>query len=341
MDVVFLKSVWLYLPDGNKERIISQTGDDKGIGFDSLQAGVERRHYFKYNDYSITKTKRGDYVVLPVDDEYENEVTHPSHYATLTPEPIAFIRDKDYLTGNALKYIFRAGHKGGADENVDMGKAAWYLRELVNEQGDQTAIAILRGVYWDTIDRQLAPEDRARRFGTGSQSLCLLFHTITSVTTFLSVSIVENIVEIAFVDLVKCGELWGAAAFMQATDCNFTIRSDATDPSTTIRALMYTVQRVQGVTLALRSWQEGRIAFIRCTYSDEIDGYVLTYSDSSNDNAYVCAIMLSERSEKVIGIIPGEKPALTFEAEAILRDKGYTVHIIEENEDWRLAQWLH
>lgn len=93
---------------------------------------------------------------------HENEVTHPSHYATLTPEPITFIHDKDYLTGSALKYIFRAGHKKGADENVDMGKAAWYLRELVNEQGGQTVIAILRGVYWDTIDRQLTPEDRAR-----------------------------------------------------------------------------------------------------------------------------------------------------------------------------------
>lgn len=93
---------------------------------------------------------------------HENEVTHPSHYATLDPEPITFIRDKDYLTGSALKYIFRAGHKDGADENVDMGKAAWYLRELVNERGDQTVIAILRNVYWDTIDRQLTPEDRAR-----------------------------------------------------------------------------------------------------------------------------------------------------------------------------------
>lgn len=43
-----------------------------------------------------------------------------------------------------------------------MGKAAWYLRELVNEHGGQTVIEILRGVYWDTIDRQLTPEDRAR-----------------------------------------------------------------------------------------------------------------------------------------------------------------------------------
>lgn len=286
---------------------MSQTGDNEGIGFESLQAGVERRHYFKYNDYSITRTKRGDYVVSPVDDEYEkifhpngvyeyvskvvphdgfwevhvrrypssewrvecwsrrcvslehkrdgwyrrrivdyqidpgydvkftdgpicfhvsddydapvkkayryftgewciwyesegggegflsfdeqlyeltlndnvlriamkgdgyvedevheNVVSRPSHYAALTPEPITFIRDRDYLTGSALKYIFRAGHKNSVDENVDMGKAAWYLRELVNEQGDQAAIAILRNVYWDTIDRQLTPEDRAR-----------------------------------------------------------------------------------------------------------------------------------------------------------------------------------
>jgi hypothetical protein len=307
MDTVFLKPVWLYLPDGSKERIIAQTGDDKGIGFDSVQGGVERRHYFKHNDYSITQTERGDYVVSPVDDgcekiyypngvyEYvskvvahdgfwevhvrrnsfckwrvdcwgrrhvslerkhdgwlwrrigryksdpdceskfvngpvcfrtsdsyyalvkkvcryftgewciwyesesggeaflafdeqryeltlcdnilyiteknsgcvednvhENEVAHPSHYAALDPEPITFIRDKDYLTGSALKYIFRAGHKNGADENVDTGKAAWYLRELVNEQGGQAVIAILRNVYWDTIDRQLTPEDRAR-----------------------------------------------------------------------------------------------------------------------------------------------------------------------------------
>lgn len=317
MDTVFLKPVWLYLPDGSRERIIAQTGDSKGVGFDSIRGGVEQRHYFKYDEYSITRTEEGDYVVSPADDEYEkiyypngiyeyvskvvqhdgfwevhvrrylssewriecwsrrcvylehkrdgwyrrrivgyqidpgcelkfagepisfrvsddydapvrkvcryftgewciwyetedggegflsfdehfdeltvrdgtlylteiyddvpyvteenggrvednaheNEVTHPSHYATLDPEPITFIRDKNYLTGSALKYIFRAGHKNGADENVDMGKAAWYLRELVNEQGGQTVIAILRNVYWDTIDRHLAPEDRAR-----------------------------------------------------------------------------------------------------------------------------------------------------------------------------------
>lgn len=306
MDTVFLRQVWLYLPDGSKERIISQTADNIGIGFDSVRAGVETRRYFKYTDYSITQTEKGDYVVSPNDEcekiyypngvyeyvskvvmhdgfwevhvrrnsfcewrvdcwgkrhvslkrkhdgwywqrigryktdpdcelkfadepirfhvsddydapvrkvcryfsgewciwyenedggegfltfdeqryeltfcddilyvteknvggnensEHENEVVHPSHYASLDPEPITFIRDRDYLTGSALKYIFRAGHKKGADESVDMGKAAWYLRELVNEQGGQTVIAILRGVYWDTVDRRLTPEERAR-----------------------------------------------------------------------------------------------------------------------------------------------------------------------------------
>ena len=146
-------------------------------------------------------------------------------------------------------------------------------------------------------------------------------------------SIVENIVDIAFVDLAKCGELWGATAFMHATDCNFTIRSYSIDPSGAIRGLMYNVQFVQGVTLALRSWREGRITFTRCTYSDEMGGYVLTYSDSSDDDAYVCAIVLSERGRNTVGIFPGEKPALALEAETILRDKGYTVHMIKENED--------
>nr|DAO21075.1 MAG TPA: hypothetical protein [Caudoviricetes sp.] len=146
-------------------------------------------------------------------------------------------------------------------------------------------------------------------------------------------SVMENIVNIVFVDLAKCGELWGAAAFMHATDCNFTIRSYAIDPPAAIRGLMHTVQFVQGVTLTLRSWREGRVTFTRCTYSDEIGGYVLTYSDSSDDDAYVCAIVLSERGKDMVEIIPGEKPALALEAEAILRNKGYTVHMIKENED--------
>jgi len=150
-----------------------------------------------------------------------------------------------------------------------------------------------------------------------------------------------NIVEIVFFDLEKCGDQWSAVAFMHATDCNFTIRNYSTDPSTAIRELMRTVQHIQVVTAVLRSWQEGRVSFTRCTYANEMGKYVLTYSDSSDDNAYVCAIMLSECSEDAVEIIPGEKPALALEAEAILRNEGYKVHVIEENEDGGLPEWLH
>lgn len=150
-----------------------------------------------------------------------------------------------------------------------------------------------------------------------------------------------NIVEIVFFDLEKCDDQWSAVAFMHATDCNFTIRNYSTDPSTAIRELMRTAQHIQVVTLVLRSWQEGRVAFTRCTYANEIDRYVLTYSDSSNDGAYVCAIVLSEHSENTIEIVPGEKLALALEAEAILRVKGYTVRMIKENEDGRFPEWLH
>lgn len=151
----------------------------------------------------------------------------------------------------------------------------------------------------------------------------------------------ENIVNIAFVDLVEFRGRWVATAFMHATDCNFTIKSNSTDPSTTIRELMRTVRHVQEVTLALRSWQEGGVTFTRCTYWHEKGRHVLTYDDSSDVGAYVCAIVLSEHSEDTIEIFPGEKSTLALEAKAILRDRDYMVHIIEENEDGGLPQWLH
>ena len=150
----------------------------------------------------------------------------------------------------------------------------------------------------------------------------------------------ENIINIAFVDLLEFRGQWVATAFMHATDCEFTIKSNSTDPSTTIRELMHTVRHVQEVTLTLRSWQEGKITFTRCTYWREKGRYVLTYDDSSDDNAYVCAIIVSEHGEDTIEIMPGEKIAFALEAKAILCDKGYTVHVIKENRDGGLPQWL-
>lgn len=149
-----------------------------------------------------------------------------------------------------------------------------------------------------------------------------------------------NVINIDFVDLVKFGERWVATAFMYATDCNFTIVNHSTDPSAAIRELMRTVLHVQKVTLALRSQQEGTLTFARCTYWRKKSRYVLTYDDSSDDNVYACAIVVSEHDKDTIEIFPGEKPALALEAKAILCDKGYAVHVIEENESGGLPEWL-
>ena len=60
-------------------------------------------------------------------------VNHPQHY-TSTPfgiEVIEIVEHYNFCTGNALKYIFRAGLKNGSDEIEDLEKARWYLdREI-------------------------------------------------------------------------------------------------------------------------------------------------------------------------------------------------------------------
>ena len=63
-------------------------------------------------------------------DEYENasEVDHPDHYNAGKFEVIDVIEDWDlgFNTGNAVKYIARAEHKGC--EAKDLEKAIWYLK---------------------------------------------------------------------------------------------------------------------------------------------------------------------------------------------------------------------
>ena len=57
-------------------------------------------------------------------------VNHPEHYTKGRQyETIAVLEDwgldRDYYLGNALKYISRAGRKGGFKEDIE--KAIWYL----------------------------------------------------------------------------------------------------------------------------------------------------------------------------------------------------------------------
>lgn len=68
-------------------------------------------------------------------------VNHPPHYADGGPthtecgqpiECIDVVETMNFNTGNAVKYIWRAGKKGGPEQHVeDLRKAAWYLNREI------------------------------------------------------------------------------------------------------------------------------------------------------------------------------------------------------------------
>jgi hypothetical protein len=70
--------------------------------------------------------------------QYE-EVNHPKHYDLLPNgiECIDVIRHFDVDKGNAIKYIWRAGKKPGADEVKDLEKAIFYLQDRIKEVQDK------------------------------------------------------------------------------------------------------------------------------------------------------------------------------------------------------------
>lgn len=59
-------------------------------------------------------------------------VNHPAHYEeqSIRLEPIDFCERLPFCEGNALKYCFRAGHKEGSSELLDLKKAQWYLNRF-------------------------------------------------------------------------------------------------------------------------------------------------------------------------------------------------------------------
>ena len=67
-------------------------------------------------------------------------VNHPAHYNHGGTECIDVARKMPFCLGNALKYIWRCGHKhDGTREDAE--KAVWYLREYIKDvqSGDMDA----------------------------------------------------------------------------------------------------------------------------------------------------------------------------------------------------------
>jgi hypothetical protein len=74
--------------------------------------------------------------------ENKEMVNHPSHYggSENVYEAIKIIEalELDFHTGNALKYLVRAGKKDPEKELEDLKKAAWYIyRKIKNLEPTQ------------------------------------------------------------------------------------------------------------------------------------------------------------------------------------------------------------
>lgn len=82
-------------------------------------------------------------------------VNHPPHYNRYSIECIEITEHLSFCLGNAVKYIYRAGEKGDAVE--DIKKAVWYLNRaaLNNEDFSQfpQAEKNLRILLQDMLDK--------------------------------------------------------------------------------------------------------------------------------------------------------------------------------------------
>ena len=92
----------------------------------------------------------------------EDNVNHPKHYADtelrfVKPECIMFTRNLPFCTGNAVKYVWRAGHKGNWQE--DLAKARWYLNnatvhEMQNHPDMARLNVLLNMIDYDNIKNE-------------------------------------------------------------------------------------------------------------------------------------------------------------------------------------------
>lgn len=65
-------------------------------------------------------------------------VNHPNHYTSVVPgiECIDVTQFFNFCRGNAIKYIWRAGHKDKAKEIEDLQKAKFYIDQEIKRIKD-------------------------------------------------------------------------------------------------------------------------------------------------------------------------------------------------------------
>lgn len=61
----------------------------------------------------------------------DDMINHPPHYRLGDREVIEITEHLDFLSGNVVKYVCRAGRKEGTSSLEDYLKARWYLDRLI------------------------------------------------------------------------------------------------------------------------------------------------------------------------------------------------------------------
>ena len=89
-----------------------------------------------------SKKERLQIVKTALSEVAGNSVNHPSHYNQGGIECIDALKEclgldgfKGFCKGNAIKYLWRSGHKN--DEIEDLKKASWYVNKLVETLDDE------------------------------------------------------------------------------------------------------------------------------------------------------------------------------------------------------------
>ena len=102
-------------------------------------------------------------------------VTNPSHYRSHPSgvECIDIIRHLPFNVGNAIKYLWRAGDKGGPEKlREDLEKALWYIQDSIdNPRGQRT-----KPLDTDLLMKWHEGEDNTRRRRIITFMVCGLEH---------------------------------------------------------------------------------------------------------------------------------------------------------------------
>ena len=103
-------------------------------------------------------------------------VTNPSHYRSHPSgvECIDVIRHTPFNIGNAVKYLWRAGDKGGPEKlREDLEKALWYIQDAI----DNNERFFAGDVNGDLLDKWSEAEPPGRRQKAITQILSGRYHT--------------------------------------------------------------------------------------------------------------------------------------------------------------------